>query len=223
MLAGLLMVLPFVVTGWIVVWLYRFFETAAIRPTARLVVTIVEGQTGAALPPWFTHFVAPLIGVLGVLGSLYFLGFIARSRAEHALDALLLRVPVVTSVHKAVRQLFGALSGSNELKRFERVVLVEFPHPGMRVPAFVTAYCRDTSTGKTILCVYVPTTPMPTSGYMILVPEEKVTDLDWPVDQTVQAVVSFGITAPDKVRYYVDGGPARDLSGTGPDSPPPPG
>jgi uncharacterized membrane protein len=75
----------------------------------------------------------------------------------------------------------------------------------MKTPGFVTASCRDEATLKTILCVYVPTTPMPTTGYMLLIPEDEVTDLDWNMEETVQAVVSFGITAPGHVRYYPDG------------------
>jgi uncharacterized membrane protein len=77
----------------------------------------------------------------------------------------------------------------------------------MRVPAFVTSSCRDAKTQRTILCVYVPTTPIPTSGYMLLVPEEEVTDLDWELDETIQAVVSFGLTAPPIVRYDRESSP----------------
>lgn len=217
MLAGLLLILPFVVTAWLVIWLYTFVGNFAIRPMARLVVMLVEGRTSVELPPWFVNGAAPVIGVLGVLGLLYFLGLVARTKTGRLLDAVLLRLPIITSIHKAVRQLFAALSGSGELKRFKRVVLVEFPHPGIRVPGFVTATCQDEPTKKTILCVYVPTTPIPTSGYMLLVPEESVTELNWPLEQTIQTIVSFGITAPESVRYFADRAPPSPL----PDAPPP--
>lgn len=212
-LAGLLLVLPFVITAWIVLWLYTLLEDYGIRPIARLVVRLVEGRTNGELPWWFANLAAPLIGIIGVLGILYFLGLVARSRTARLLDALLLHVPIVTSIHKAVRQVFGAIGGSGELTKFQRVVLVEFPHPGMRVPGFVTASCRDQTTDKTILCVYVPTTPVPTSGYVLLVPEEHVTDLDWPLEETIQAVVSFGITAPATVRYYPEFDAKRVVEG----------
>jgi uncharacterized membrane protein len=202
MVAGLLLVLPFLVTFWIVYWLYTLVNDYAIRPVAQLLVMLVQGRTNGEMPGWFVNYTAPLIGIIVVLGLLYFLGFFARARAERILDAILLQLPIVTSIHKAVRQLFAAVSGGGDLKRFDRTVLVEFPHPGMRVPGFVTATCRDVATNKTILCVYVPTTPVPTSGYMLLIPEENVTNLDWPLEQTIQAVVSFGITAPADVQYY---------------------
>lgn len=202
MLAGLLFVLPFVVTAWIVYWLYSFLENLLIGPTARLVVQLIERRADVGLPFWFVNYVAPLIGVAAVLVLVYFLGFFARVRADRILDAILLRVPIITSIHKAVSQVFATLRGSNELSRFRRAVLVAFPHPGMRVPGFVTASCRDAVTKKTILCVYVPTTPIPTSGYVLLVPEDEVTELNWNLEQTVQAVVSFGITAPAEVSYH---------------------
>lgn len=223
MLAGLLFVLPFVVTAWIVYWLYSFLENLVIGPTARLVVQLIERRVDVALPSWFVNYVAPLIGVVAVLVLLYFLGFFARVRADRILDAVLLRVPIITSIHKAVSQAFATFRGSNELSRFRRAVLVAFPHPGMRVPGFVTASCRDRLTQKTILCVYVPTTPIPTSGYVLLVPEEEVTELNWDLEQTVQAVVSFGITAPAEVSYHpsaaLDEGPRSLPTEQGPAAP----
>jgi uncharacterized membrane protein len=208
--AGLLLVLPFLVTFWIVYWLYTTLEDYVIAPAARLVVYLIEGRTGGAeLPPWFANFVAPLLGIVGVVFLLYFLGGLARSRLAGVIDYLLLRVPVVKVIHNAVSRVFQSLKGQGDLTRFKRVVLVSFPHPGMRVPGFVTSSCRDAETQKTILCVYIPTTPVPTSGYMLLIPEEEVTELDWDLEETVQAVVSFGITAPAQVRYFHRSGNAR--------------
>jgi uncharacterized membrane protein len=200
--AGLLLVLPFLVTFWIVYWLYTTLEDFVIAPTARLVIFLIEGRTGVELPPWFANYVAPLLGIVGVVLVLYFLGALARLRLARVIDYLLLRVPVVKVIHNAVSRVFQSLKGQGDLTRFKRVVLVSFPHPGMRVPGFVTSSCRDVDTQKTILCVYIPTTPVPTSGYMLLIPEDEVTELDWDLEETVQAVVSFGLTAPDQVRYF---------------------
>ena len=72
----------------------------------------------------------------------------------------------------------------------------------MKVPAFVTSECQEESTGETILCVYVPTTPVPTSGYMLMVPETDVVPVNWDLQETLQAIVSGGITVPEVVRYH---------------------
>jgi uncharacterized membrane protein len=82
------------------------------------------------------------------------------------------------------------------------MVLVPFPHPGTKVPAFVTSSCRDIATGRVLVCVYVPTTPVPASGFFLLVPEEDITQLNWTVEESLQAVISGGLTTPPTVHFY---------------------
>ncbi len=200
-IAGLLLALPFFVTFWIVYWLYQTLDEYAISPMARLVVRLAEGGA-VAVPSWFTTFVAPALGLVTISVFLYFLGFFAHSRLALFVDTVVLRLPIITSIYSATSRMFQSLGGSSEISKFKRVVLVAFPHQNMRAPAFVTSSCRDTATGKTILCVYVPTTPIPTSGYMLMVPEEEVTELCWTLEETIQAVVSFGLTAPEEVQYF---------------------
>jgi uncharacterized membrane protein len=201
--AGLFLVLPFAITFWIVYWIYSLLDRYFISPVSRLVLRIVEHRAeGVDLPTWFVEYVVPVVGVVGALAILYFLGAFARLRAAKWVDYLLLRAPLIKSIHGAVLKVIETLRGEGELAHARRIVLVSYPHPGMRVPAFVTSSCVDLETKRTILCVYVPTTPVPTSGFMLLIPEEDVTDLDWNVEETIQAVASFGITAPNHVRYH---------------------
>jgi uncharacterized membrane protein len=79
----------------------------------------------------------------------------------------------------------------------------------------VTATCRDVETRKVLLCVYVPTTPVPTSGYFLMVPEEDVTELDWSPEQALQTIVSAGLTVPPEVRYFKTR-PAVDMNPAAP-------
>lgn len=171
---------------------------------------ITAGQTAtvvsdSGLPVWMENFVAPLIALAIVFAALYFLGMFFQSRLHQAVDWILLRVPLVTTIYSAVRNVVESLQqskGGDQKQRFQRIVLVTFPHPGIRVPAFVTSTCTDVETGKTILCVYAPTTPLPTAGYLLMVPEEDVTDIDWDVNETLAAIVSGGITVPKEIRYW---------------------
>lgn len=171
---------------------------------------ITAGETAtvvsdSGLPPWMENFVAPLIALGIVFAALYFLGMFFQSRLHQAVDWILLRVPLVTTIYSAVRNVVESLQqgkGGDQKQRFQRIVLVTFPHPGIRVPAFVTSTCTDVETGKTILCVYAPTTPLPTAGYLLMVPEEDVTDIDWDVNETLAAIVSGGITVPKEIRYW---------------------
>jgi uncharacterized membrane protein len=205
-LGGLLLVLPILITLWVIHWLYSALATHVIDPLAQLVLWKVQGrQPEMELPLWFEKYAAPLIALLVVLVLLYCLGFFARSRLRRVIDWFLLRLPVISVVYNGVRKVIQTLEAQPGKQRPQRAVLVAFPHPGMRVPAFVTGTCRDVETQKVILCVYVPTTPVPTSGYFLLVPEDEVTELNWTPEQTLQAIISAGLTAPPEVRYFKAG------------------
>jgi uncharacterized membrane protein len=198
-----MLLLPILITFWVIHWLYSALEKFLIEPLARLVIWKVRGVQGdVELPYWFETYAAPLIGVVIALLLLYALGFFVHSRLRRMLDWVLLRLPVISLVYNGVKSVFQALDKKPGNQRPQRVVLVPFPHPGMRVPAFVTSSCRDIETQKVILCVYVPTTPVPTSGYFLLVPEEEVTELNWSSEQALQVIISAGITAPPEVGYY---------------------
>lgn len=206
-IGGLLLILPVLITFYILASLYRGFRDYLIDPVAGLVVVAVKGpQITEELPQWFHLYVAPVIAAAIIVTLLYFLGLFIRSRLHRMFDWVLLHLPIVTTVYRSVRNVFNALDTPTGFTRFKRVVLVAFPHHGMRVPGFVTSTCKDIQTGKTILCIYVPTTPIPTSGYMLMVPEEDVTELDWSIDETLQAIISGGISVPRQVRYHVTAG-----------------
>lgn len=204
-IGGVMIVSPIAITFFIIHWLYTALKSIVITPVARLFVWIVA-QEPDQLPYWFKDWLVPIIAIVIVLLLLYLLGMFFRSRLHSAMDAFLLNVPFVTTIYKAVRNVFVALQQDpSDTARFKRVVLVKFPHEGMRVPGFVTSSCQDDATGKRILCVYVPTTPVPTSGYMLMVPEDEVTDLSWDLNETLQAIISGGISVPPKVRYFPAG------------------
>jgi uncharacterized membrane protein len=136
---------------------------------------------------------------------LYGLGFFVHSRLRRVIDWVLLRVPVMSIVYNGVRNVFQALDRQRGQQRLQRAVLITFPHVGVKAPAFVTATCRDMETQKVLLCVFVPTSPMPASGFLLLVPEEEVTELNWSPEQTLQAIISVGLTALPEVRYFKKG------------------
>lgn len=203
MIGGLLLVLPILITLWVFHWLYSNLETRVIDPLALLVLWKVRrGQADVELPPWFETYAAPLIAIALVLVLLYFLGFFVHSRLRRAVDWILLRVPVMSGVYDGVRNVFQSLERQRGSKRSQRVVLIEFPHAGMKAAAFVTATCQDIQTQKTLLCVYVPQSPLPTNGHLLLIPEENTTELNWSSEQTLQTLISGGFTAPPEVSYF---------------------
>lgn len=206
MLEGLLLVLPVLITLWVILWLYSALRRIVIDPLTQLVLWKIQGsQPDQELSFFFETYVAPVIAIVIVLLLLYGFGFLVHTRLRQVIDWMMLRVPVISSVYENVQQVFQTLEKQTNRQGPQRVVLVAFPHPGMRVPAFVTASCRDSSTQKTLLCVYVPTTPVPTSGYFLLVPEEDVTEPNWTTEQALQTIISGGLTVPPEVHYYKSG------------------
>ncbi|MDP6466525.1 MAG: DUF502 domain-containing protein [Pirellulaceae bacterium] len=199
---GLLLVLPFAITYWVISWLYMTFRGLILNAVIAKVVEVIFGA-GVEPPEFFVKFIAPAIAILIVLFGLYILGMFLHSRIHRLIDWVILHVPGVTVIYAAMRKLFTTLQTQrHQVQKFQRVVLVPFPHPGMKVPAFVTSSCVDVATGKTILCVYVPTTPVPTSGYMLMLPEEDATEVSWSLDESLQAIISGGISVPAKVEYF---------------------
>ena len=198
-LSGLIAALPIALTFFIVHWLYVTVRSVLSGPIE--FVRSVLGEYGLSAKVW-DNYLAPVIAILLILFFLYSLGLFVQSRLLRAIDWVLLRVPVVGTIFKAIRNVFQSLGQQLQGNQgFKRVVLVEFPNSGMRSLAFVTNTLRDATTDKSILCVTVLTGVMPPSGFTLFVPEEKVTDIDWSMNETLQAILSGGITAPRTIHY----------------------
>jgi uncharacterized membrane protein len=113
-----------------------------------------------------------------------------------------MRVPVVNTIYRAVRNVVVSLGTQFQGGAgFQRVVLVEFPHPGMRSLGLVTNSIRDVATGRPILAVYIMTGFMPPAGFTLFVPEDSVTNVAWNVNETLQAIISAGLTTPPTIHY----------------------
>jgi uncharacterized membrane protein len=196
LISGLILALPIAITFWILYQLYATFRSLVLDPLASAVRFLVGRYTNEPLPPWWDQFVAPVVAMLVVVLVLYVLGLFVRSKLHRAIDWVMLHMPVVTIVYGAVTNFFQSID------RLKRVVLIPFPHPGARALAFVTNSLRDSSTGRTILSVWVVTGFMPPAGFTLFLPEEDVVDLDWTFPQALQAIISGGFTAPEAIDYF---------------------
>lgn len=200
---GLILALPVLITFWIVHWLYSILEKKVIDPLAMLVLWKMKWTTSSTeLPYWFETYAAPLIAIAVALTLLYLLDYFADTRLRRSVGYLLANVPIVSLVYNPVQKMFQAMEKQPGQQGPQRLVLIKFPHDGIKLPAFVTASCRDVETKKILLCVYVPTTPVPTSGFFLMVPEDDVTELNWNSEQTLQAIMSGGLTAPPEVSFF---------------------
>ena len=113
-------------------------------------------------------------------------------------ETLISRVPVLNKTYSFIKEISQTLL-SGRKTMFQRVVLVQFPRPGVYSIGFVTSETEgevQAKTRETVINVFVPTTPNPTSGFLILVPREQLTELDMSVADGMKLVISGGAVAP---------------------------
>ena len=197
--AGLAIVLPGVISIAVLVWL---FGTVA-NITDSLLIFLPRSWThqdqGAGRMYWYWSVVALalavcLITVVGVLARYYF-----GKQIIQWVDATMLRVPLLNKIYSAIKQVNEAFSSSNK-HAFRTVVLVEFPRPGVYSIGFITSEQHPEVQAKTrekVVCVFLPTTPNPTGGFLLLVPEEKVTKLEMSVPDGIKYIISLGSILPE--------------------------
>ena len=137
------------------------------------------------------------IALLATLAVILFSGVMARrvvgQRLLRWFEALIERIPLASTIYGSARQLLDILQTKPD--GTQRVVLIDFPHTEMKSIGFVTRVMREHGTGRELAAVYVPTTPNPTSGYLEIVPVEKITPTDWTVDQAMSFIISGGAVA----------------------------
>lgn len=154
-----------------------------------------------------------ILAVVLTLGVLYSLGALASrvigKRVLSWLDGLIERIPLVQSIYGGTKKLLSVLQAKPEGS--QRVVLIDFPHAEMKAVGLVTRVIREHGTGRELAAVYVPTTPNPTSGYLEIVPLDRLTPTDWTVDQAMAFIISGGAVSPDRIPY---GRPAADAAPT---------
>jgi uncharacterized membrane protein len=209
--AGLVTVIPLWITYEIVRFVFDFaFNTmkSATEPLAyKLAVALQESTPSpriAEFMEYYQRWIVPSLAVLLTLFLLYCLGLFGAnvfgSRIIASVEGVFERLPFIKIVYRSIKQIVMAIGGPQSMQ-FKRVVLVEFPMPGMKRIAFVTSVMIDRDTGRKIASIFIPYTPYMTTGYMQLVPLEDVSETDWSVEDAVKWVVSGGIVHPGKLPF----------------------
>ena len=149
--------------------------------------------------PWVQTAFAILATVVVVLLSGWLARRVVGQRLLRWFEALVSRIPLASTVYGSARKLFDILQTQPD--GTQRVVLIDFPHRGIKAVGFVTRILREDGTGRELAAVYVPTTPNPTGGYLEIVPVEQLTPTDWSVDQAMTFIISGGAVAPDRIPF----------------------
>jgi uncharacterized membrane protein len=110
------------------------------------------------------------------------------------LDHAIMRVPLMNKIYGTIKQVNESFTSNKSA--FKQVVLVTFPHARSRSVGFVTDEALDCG-GEKLVSVFIPTTPNPTSGFLVLVPESEITKLDMSVADGIKFIISLGAISPD--------------------------
>ena len=145
----------------------------------------------------------PGLGIVLTLVVLLVTGVLAANFFGRKLvsiwESILQRIPLVRSVYSAAKS-FAEVVLTDNTESFKEVLLIEYPRKGLYSLCFQTSTSLgevQARTGEEVICVFVPTTPNPTSGVMIIVPRKDVIVLDMQVEEAVKMVVSLGVVVPD--------------------------
>ncbi|MEW6681688.1 MAG: DUF502 domain-containing protein [Nitrospirota bacterium] len=161
----------------------------------------LEGVLGNLLAS-HTPFYIPGLGIVVLAALLLLVGMLATNifgrKLVEVWESVLKQVPVVKTVYQVLKAVVDTFSIHNR-EQFSRVVLVEFPRKGQYSIAFVTGITKgeiQQITADRLVNVYVPTTPNPTSGYFLFVPEKEIVPLSMSVEDAMKMLVSGGMYTP---------------------------
>ena len=201
-LTGLLTLLPLWLTWVVVKFLFVLLGDLSrplIEPGLQGIAARSPQALGWLADPW----VQAAIALVATLLAILLVGWLARRVIGQRLlgwfEALVARIPLASTIYGSARKLLDILQTKPD--GTQRVVLIDFPHAEMKSIGFVTRVIREQGTGRELAAVYVPTTPNPTSGYLEIVPVEKMTPTDWTVDQAMSFIISGGAVAPDTIPF----------------------
>ncbi len=187
-LTGVLVTAPVVITFWIVTSLVNIFD--------RLVTPIIPYYIN---PNFYLPRDVPGLGLIVLFIFLVFIGFITAnffgSWVLKKTELIIHKIPLIKVFYKAIKQILETLLKGNS-KAFREAVLLEYPRKGVWVIGFTTGKVEGAIKKKIkneLINVFIPTTPNPTSGFLLLVPRKDLKYLDVNVDDAIKTIVSAGI------------------------------
>ena len=196
-LTGLAVLLPGVATILVVFWFFSSVANVTDLLLFFLPSHITHQKAGEGPMYWYWSLAALALAVflISLTGRLtrYYLG----KKVVELLDRGLLHVPLLNKIYLTIKQVNEAFTSNKS--SFKQVVLVEFPRPGMRAVGFVTGELDESlrRDDEKTLNVFIPTTPNPTSGFLVLARESEVTKLDMSVAEGIKFIVSLGAIPPE--------------------------
>lgn len=193
LLTGILVTAPITLTVWLAWEIASYFDS------------IVIGLLPEKYNPFtYLPYGIPGLGIVLLLLFFIFVGMLTASYFGRVTSNIwknfIQKMPLISGVYNALRKIFETILGKGQGHAFRQAVLVEFPRKDMWTIAFVAGDTYADIQDKfsdTLISIYVPTTPNPTSGYFVYVPQKDIIPLDIGVDEAFKMIVSTGIVNPE--------------------------
>ena len=193
---GLVIAGPIGITLYIAWWIIRFVDDM-----------VTPFLPHALNPSTYLPFEIPGFGLVVAVITIGLVGFFAANLFGRTLvnigENILHRVPMISTLYKALKQIFETVV-TQSAKSFKNVGLIEYPRPGLWAVVFISTEAKgevaDKVTGDEIQSVFLPTTPNPTSGFLLFVPRSDIKILDMTIEDAAKLIVSAGLVSPEYQR-----------------------
>lgn len=210
-LAGLAAVIPILGSGWLLVLVFKVLHkigVAIINGVLVLLNALRRGFDGESVwdvkEAWtLQDFYFPgddFLWLLIPLALLFLMGLAVTNRPGRKvlnwMDAAMTRVPLLGFFYSALKQFVDAVKNLGGDRKFKGVAYVEYPSPGCRLIGFVTGNYYDPQTEKDVTTVFLPTSPNPMTGFVVIMDDDKVFNSEMTVEEAGKMIISAGLMAP---------------------------
>ncbi len=190
-LSGLTAVIPVVITIYVIVGLFQF----------------ADGMLGTHINRYlesYLNYTIPGIGIILSLLIILFLGVLlrlSRNKLRRFMESLFLRIPLVNKIYFPIKQIVDFLY-FQPTRTFRKVVMIEYPRKGIYTIGFITGEANgafEDATQKKLYNIFIPSSPSPLTGFMVVIPQEDVMMLDITIEEALRLIVSGGMLNPHRL------------------------
>ncbi|MCH7649528.1 MAG: DUF502 domain-containing protein [Nitrospinae bacterium] len=194
-ITGILITVPVAFTLFILNFLFKLLDNLVVPWFIKTLIRI-----GTPIPEDFR---LPGLGLILIVLLIFVIGVLTQSFLGGKLvqlgEMIVDRIPVVRSIYTGAKQVVTTIAEA-DTKAFRKVVLVEFPRKGIYSLGFITGYTEgevQELTNAKLVNVFVPTTPNPTSGFLVFVANEEIIELTMTIEDGIKFIISVGIVTPE--------------------------
>ena len=189
-LIGLFSILPIAATLWLIEIIFKTFAGPAQSIINKILPDIIPGQDVIS---WIVGFIMTILFVL-VCG--YIISSVFGKILFSKIESIIARIPIVNSLYQTIKGLTESISNSSK-QAFSKVVLIQYPRKNIWTLALVTGESTNEK-GVNFYHLFLPTSPNPTSGYMLYISKDDAVEVDMTTEEAIKIIVSGGAIAPNK-------------------------